>query len=100
VIGNPIPDWRVRHLQGITIELCFDAQTVAQGNVGEPLRVLLERLTWLANHLSDKGVGMISGQYVATGNWTGMTPMFAGQKAVARFGELGSVECTLPRAVA
>lgn len=96
VVGPSLQNWHHREVCGGHIALCIDGQVVARGVVAKTLQVLLERTAWLANHLSARGIGMTSGQYVATGNWTGMTPMRAGQRATAQFDEIGIVECVLP----
>lgn len=97
VVGTAIADWPEKDLATEEFELRIDDRVVARG-FAKSLDVLLDRVTWLANHLSQRGIGMKAGQFVATGNWTGMTPMRAGQPAIARFGALGTVECVLPEA--
>jgi 2-keto-4-pentenoate hydratase len=97
VVGSALPDWRGREVCGEQIQLRIDGQVI-RGTVGATLQVLLERTTWLTNHLSERKIGMLAGQFIATGNWTGMTPMRAGQRATAEFAGTGFVECLLPEA--
>lgn len=94
VVGPEVIAWRRMTLSDIPIELRIDGDVIAHG-FAKPREVLLERVAWLAEHLRGRGIGMTAGQVVATGNWTGMTPMRSGQRAVAQFGDLGRVVCEL-----
>ena len=53
----------------------------------------LEVLTWLANDLSGRGIGLRAGQIVTAG--VAVRPVPMGRSAVAVIGNLGRVEATL-----
>jgi 2-keto-4-pentenoate hydratase len=84
-------DWRSFDLATHAMTLRIDGNEAARGSgaavPGGPVAALLA----LANHQPAEGEGLKVGQYVTTGSCTGMTPMKAGQVAVADFGSLGNV---------
>jgi 2-keto-4-pentenoate hydratase len=49
-------------------------------------------LVWLANHASNRGVGLEKGQLCNTGMCAPVFWVNPGDRAVADFGELGTVE--------
>ena len=55
--------------------------------LGDPLNVLL----WLANKLSERNLGLVAGDIVATGTCTGLDRVEPGDVARADFGTLGAV---------
>jgi len=52
-------------------------------------------LTWLANELSQRGLGIKAGQIVTTGTCCGFNPLSVGDVAVADYGPLGKVEVSV-----
>ncbi len=73
------------------VALRIDGAETARGTgdlvLGDPLR----SLTWLANHLRQRGRDLSAGAIVSTGSMTGITQLAIGQTAVADFGLLGTV---------
>ena len=55
----------------------------------------LTALTWLVNHLCARGRGIAAGEVVTTGVVTELSYLKAGDRAVADYGSLGSVEVRL-----
>jgi 2-keto-4-pentenoate hydratase len=49
-------------------------------------------LIWLANQQSRLGRGLDAGAIVTTGTCTGLDPVRVGDRAIADFGQLGSVQ--------
>ena len=66
----------------------FVVEGVGANALGDPLNVL----EWTANHLSALGDAILAGEIITTGTCTGVTPVSAGDIAVADFGDLGRVE--------
>lgn len=59
--------------------------------LGDPVTVMV----WLANHLSARGIGLAAGEIVSTGTCTGLDAVAAGDRVVADFGVLGTVDIAL-----
>lgn len=89
--GEWITDWRGFDLAATTVDLAVNGQTVASGTGAAALGSPLHVATWLANHLSDRGIGVRSGELVSTGTCTGLQPVRAGDTAAVSFGPLGIV---------
>lgn len=94
VIGAAIEDWRERDIVSQTVTLSSNGTPRRSGNAADALDHPLVPLTWLANELSAKGIGLKAGQVVSTGTLTGMLRPKAGETFVADFGPLGSVSAT------
>ena len=95
VAGPVIEDWRGLSLLDIAVELRIDGgppmPTIPREERTEPLDVLV----WLANELSDLGIGLQAGQIVTPGSATRPQLLPAGSTALAVFGELGQISVTL-----
>ncbi|MCB1511816.1 MAG: hydratase [Hyphomicrobiaceae bacterium] len=91
VFGGTIPHWRAG-LADIEVRLEVDGRERRRGTgadvMGDPLRPLL----WLAEERRRIGDGLSAGETVSTGSMTGMLPVRAGQRVVARFGPIATVE--------
>jgi 2-keto-4-pentenoate hydratase len=48
-------------------------------------------MTWLANELSARGIGLAAGQLVTTGSATMSQPLSPGRSAIAIYGDLGEI---------
>jgi 2-keto-4-pentenoate hydratase len=91
VPGDPIPEWQ---------NLDFAAQS-AQMNMDGFVRVadgknaaggdLLRLVHWLANEAQGRTGGLLAGQWITTGSWTGKILAESGSVAVARFPGFGEV---------
>ena len=95
VYGDAVSEWREIDLSGVSVELSVDGGTLQTGtgkNIdGGPLAML----TWLANHVSDKGIGLKEGQLCNTGSCTSIQYVDNGASASAKFEGLGSVTLEL-----
>ena len=92
VIGAPVRKWREHDLAAAKVSLSVDGEVVARGAGRRALGHPVKALTWLANTLSEAGIGLERDQVVTTGTVTGLHYAEAGQTARADFGELGTVE--------
>lgn len=81
--------------KGRSVQLRVDGNMVAETKIENDIASLLERVAWLANHLNERGFCLKAGQFVATGTWTGMTPLRLGQTAMASIESLGTMEMKL-----
>ena len=92
VAGPRTADWRAVDVKGQGVRLFVNGAFVVEGvganALGDPLNVL----EWTANHLSSLGDAILAGEIITTGTCTGVTPVAAGDVAVADFGDLGRVE--------
>jgi len=95
VAGPEIADWRGLDLAAVGVTLALDGREAARGSGADVLGHPLEAMTWLANHLSARGLGLRAGDLVTSGTATPIVPIAPGQSAVAAFEGLGRVELTL-----
>ena len=99
VISAPCRDWRSLALSALPLRFTLEAgdgnAQVHEAHGGAPLNDPLLPLLWLANHLSERGIGLHRGDIVTTGSWAGMPYLGRGGRAVVQFGGLGSVELAL-----
>jgi 2-keto-4-pentenoate hydratase len=95
VVGPQVQDWRDLSLLDIPIELRVDDGELEPSNPMENRTDPVVTLTWLANELSDRGIGLRAGQYVTTGSATLLREISPGSTAVARFGDFGEIKIAL-----
>lgn len=72
VLGREAPGRLPQDPARQAARLAFDGRTVAQTLGGNTAQDLLGVLTWLANHLPQRGMNLHRGQVVTTGTWTGL----------------------------
>jgi 2-keto-4-pentenoate hydratase len=92
VQGEPAPDWRRFDLSRHAVRLSLNGREAASGSsgdlvFGDPIGAV----AWLAGHPRLAGRGLKRGEIVMTGTCTGLTPIEAGDEALADFGEFGQV---------
>ena len=95
VRGEPVPDWQSLDLGRHGLRLSLNGAEVASGTssvlvFGDPIGAV----AWLASHPLLAGRGLRRGDIVMTGTCTGLTPIKAGDRAVADFGKLGQVRAS------
>ena len=95
VQGEPVRDWRRFDLGRHAVRLSLNGSEVASGSsselvFGDPIGAV----AWLANQPALAGRGLKRGEIVMTGTCTGLTPIKAGDVALADFGDLGQVRAT------
>jgi 2-keto-4-pentenoate hydratase len=90
--GEWVKDWRSHDLAGAGVVLMINGKTIAEGTgalaLGSPLNVAV----WLANSLSQRGIGIRASEFVTTGTCTGVKPVKAGDQVTVDFGPLGKLE--------
>lgn len=92
VLGEPAGNWRDLDLSRQSVVVRVNGETVDEGSGGNVLGDPRNALTWLANTLSERGMGLKAGQIVTTGSAANVIKVNPGDTVVADFGDLGSVE--------
>ena len=95
VIGPEIPGWRSLDLQNIGITLRLDGSPPVKTFAGTWRRDPLDVLTWLANSLSERNIGLAEGTFVLTGSVTAPKPLYPGICASAVFEGVGEVRACI-----
>ena len=91
-MGRPCTDWRKIDLPSHAVRISIGGKVVQEGTGRLVLENPLNALAWLVNAISDQGLSIETGQIVMTGTMTGIHTPAPGERAVADFGDLGSVE--------
>ena len=89
--GEWTTDWRAHDLAAMPVVLKVNGATMAEGTGAAALGSPLNVATWLANHLSERGIGLREGEIVTTGTCTGLEPVRQGDSVAVEFGPLGCV---------
>jgi len=92
VVGEPAKEWRDIDLSRQSVTLKVNGETVDEGSGGNVLGDPRNALTWLANELSARGMGLKAGQIVTTGSAANVIKVNPGDTVVADFGDLGIAE--------
>lgn len=95
VCGAAHPDWRSLDLAALPVRVLVDGAERAAGSTSLVLDGPVSVLVWLANHASRRGFGLKAGQYCNTGMCAPVHFASVGERAVAHFGPLGTVEVTV-----
>ena len=74
------------------VTLLRNGTQIGSGVGADALGGPMHALTWLANHLGERGVALTAGQVITTGTCGGVTPITVGDRGVATHGPLGTVE--------
>lgn len=88
VVGPAILDWQALDLAGEQMRLLVngaEAKTATGNPAGDMVRLLL----WLANEGAHWAGGLLAGQVVTTGSWTGKDPVPPGGEARIVFSRAG-----------
>lgn len=90
-LGQPTLTADLPDLSEVTVELDIDGTVVKTGVGSAILGDPWEALVWLANHLSDRSIGLRAGELVMSGTCTGIDPLPPGSLATGRYSGLGEV---------
>ena len=92
ILGGPFYNWTQKSVNETKVSLTADGNIVREGNArnvdGGPFGVV----AWLANHLNQRGHQLQSGDVVTTGVMTDIFDATVGQRLVANYGPLGTIE--------
>lgn len=95
VRGPLVRDWRGIDLAAQRVQLIINGSVIGEGSGAAVLGHPLNALTWLANALNDRGLGLRAGDFITTGVTTDIYLAGAGDHVVADFGSVGRVELTI-----
>ncbi|HEY2843803.1 MAG TPA: hypothetical protein VGJ09_09140, partial [Bryobacteraceae bacterium] len=76
------------------VSVSVNGQLLRQGNGSNVLGHPLNALEWLVNNLSQRGLGLKAGQFITTGVTTEVYMGQRGDRILADFGPVGSVDLT------
>jgi 2-keto-4-pentenoate hydratase len=91
VAGPPISGWADFNFAGETAEMCVDGFVRVENGKNAAGGDLLRLVLWLANDAQSRTGGLLAGQWITTGSWTGKILADGGSVALARFPQLGEV---------
>ncbi len=91
LLGQQVPDWRRLDLPAQRVRALNNGTVAAKGAGANALGDPRIALTWLANHLSKRGIGLKAGDIVTTGTCTTPLPIAPGDRMIAAFDGLGQV---------
>lgn len=88
VVGDAIPDWQGIDLGTEQVRLLVNGAEVKVGT-GNPAGDMLRLVVWLANDGAHAAGGLLAGQFVTTGSWTGKDAVPEGGEARIVFTHAG-----------
>lgn len=95
VLGPPVEDWRALDLAALAGRMAINGETVGQGMGADAMGHPLDALTWLVNHLAERGIGLVAGQFVLTGSMVTTRWLEAGDEMVSSVDKLGEARLTV-----
>ncbi len=94
VVGQSIGAWRSLDWTALRVRLEIDGRTEVDqmGGLGavDPVRPL----AWMVDHAVRHRGGIVAGQIITTGSWTGLRYYPPGTRAIGEFPGLGAVEAS------
>lgn len=93
--GPLVTEWRGIDLAAQTVRLIINGQLKDEGSGAAVLGHPLNALTWLANALNARGLGLRAGDCITTGVTTDIYLAGPGDSVTADFGPVGAVELTI-----
>lgn len=94
-VGPACHDWSGLALSELPLRVLIGAEVVHTGVGGHPLEDPVIPLVWMANHLSQRQVGLRAGDVITTGSCNGIHYLESGSTVLADFGPLGRVRVTV-----
>ncbi len=92
VAGPAVPQWQAIDWAGEHVTLTVDGAVRVENTGSSPAGPdLLRLLVYLANEGAVRTHGLMRGDWITTGSWTGVTWALAGSEAVAHFSHAGRV---------
>ena len=98
VIGDVLDGWETLDLAALPVTLYMDGEPAGgppwEGEKRCDLRELYAALTWGANELSRRGLGLRAGQVISTGSPHEPVAAVPGAETVIRYGDVGEIRVT------
>jgi 2-keto-4-pentenoate hydratase len=92
VYGAAVEGWQHIDFHAETVMLAVDGVIRVERTGSNTSGDLLRLLPWLANEGAARTGGLLAGQWITTGSWTGYTLADAGATAAVDFGAAGHVD--------
>jgi 2-keto-4-pentenoate hydratase len=89
--GPACADWKSIDFSKETVTLSIDGAVRVERTGSNTSGDLLRLLPYLANEGAARTGGLLAGQWITTGSWTGNTPALSGSHAEANFAHAGRV---------
>lgn len=97
-VGPAIPGWRERDPATLVCTTSVNGQQVGTGVASSLEGGPAGCFAWLLGHAASRGLPLKAGDFVTTGQLSGIHDVVAGDAATIDFGPLGQVRCTVTRA--
>lgn len=91
LLGQQVPDWRRLDLAAQRVRAVNNGVVAAEGTGANALGDPRLALTWLANHLVQRGIGLKAGDIITTGTCITPPAIAPGDRVIAEFVGLGQV---------
>ncbi len=91
ILGPDCPSWRTVDFQKENVTLAIDGMIRVEQTGSNPSGDLLRLLRWLANAGAARTGGLLAGQWITTGSWTGNTPARLASSIDVHFSTIGRV---------
>jgi 2-keto-4-pentenoate hydratase len=91
IVGPAIADWRTRPLERLATKVEIDGREVGRGSAAKVAGGPLSALSFLVNHLSERGRGLKAGDWASTGASTGVHDVVPGNTARLTFEGVGTI---------
>jgi 2-keto-4-pentenoate hydratase len=95
IVGSAAPAWRRIDLAAQAAQLWINDRLLAEARGTHPLGDPSQLLPWMVAHAAGRCGGLLRGDIVTTGSWTGMHFAAPGDVVAARFPGLGEARLTL-----
>ncbi len=90
VYGNAAPGWEDFDFSHETVSLDVNGKPEITNGSNAAGGDLLRLVVWLVNEAQQRTGGLLAGQWITTGSWTGRTYLKQGDAARVNFGKFGS----------
>ena len=95
VLGEPVSDWRDLDLPAAYSSMTVNGEMVGDGHGSDVMGHPLEPLAWLANKLSEQGLGLTAGMVIITGSIVSPKIVKAGDTASIMIEGLGGADLNI-----
>jgi 2-keto-4-pentenoate hydratase len=91
IAGPPVSGWADFNFASESAQMNVDGFVRVENGKNAAGGDLLRLVLWLANEAQSRTGGLLAGQWITTGSWTGKILADSGSVALARFPQLGEV---------
>lgn len=91
VLGEQVPDWQLLDLPARRVRAFKNGALFREGMGANALGDPRAALTWIANHLAQRRIGLKAGDIITTGTCVTPATIGAGDRMIADFVDLGNV---------